>query len=102
MPPFPQSGQHTFYIYQTDGDTNSKKWLRIGTLSRPDMITDYPCQYHVTLDNMGVLRMHAGTVPYLTSNNQECLEKEGCVYRAELELQPNEVDKERDPFCGIH
>ncbi|MFN5239442.1 MAG: molecular chaperone [Aphanizomenon sp.] len=102
LPPFPQSGEHTFYIYQTDGDTNSKKWLRIGTLSRPDMITDYPCQYHVTLDNMGVLRMHAGTVPYLTSNNQECLEKEGCVYRAELELQPNEVDKERDPFCGIH
>lgn len=102
LPPFPQSGQHTFYIYQTDSETNTKKWLRIGTLSRPDIITDYPCQYHVTLDNTGILRMHAGAVPYWTSNNQECLEQEGCVYRAELELQPNEVDKERDPFCGIH
>jgi hypothetical protein len=102
LPSFPQSGQHTFYIYQTDSDTNTKKWLRIGTLSRPDIITDYPCQYHVTLDNTGILRMHAGAVPYWTSNNQECLEQEGCVYRAELELQPNEVDKERDPFCGIH
>ena len=102
LPPFPQSGQHTFYIYQTDNETNTKKWIRIGTLSRPDIITDYPCQYHVTLDNTGILRMHAGAVPYWTSNNQECLQEEGCVYQAELELQPNEVDKERDPFCGIH
>jgi molecular chaperone DnaK (HSP70) len=102
LPPFPQSGQHTFYIYQTDNETNTKKWIRIGTLSRPDIITDYPCQYHVTLDNTGILRMHAGAVPYWKSNNQECLQEEGCVYQTELELQPNEVDKERDPFCGIH
>ncbi|MEI6443779.1 MAG: molecular chaperone [Nostocales cyanobacterium ELA583] len=102
LPPFPQSGQHTFYIYQTDHETNTKKWIRIGTLNKPDIITDYPCQYHVTLDNAGILRMHAGAVPYWTSNNQECLQEEGCVYQAELELQPNEIDKERDPFCGIH
>jgi hypothetical protein len=102
LPPFPQSGQHTFYIYQIDSDTNTKKWLRIGTLNKPDMITDYPCQYHVTLDHAGILRIHAGAVPYWTSNHQQCLEQEGCVYRTELELQPNEVDKERDPFCGIH
>ncbi|HLP89045.1 MAG TPA: molecular chaperone [Nostocaceae cyanobacterium] len=102
LPAFPQSGQHTFYIYQTDPITNTKKWTRIGTLSKPDVITDYPCQYHVTLDNQGILRMHAGEVPYWTSHNEECLKQEGCVYCAELELQPNEVDKERDPFCGIH
>ncbi|MEA5553355.1 molecular chaperone [Anabaena cylindrica UHCC 0172] len=102
LPPFPQSGQHTFYIYQTDSETNSKKWIRIGSLSKPDITTDYPCQYHVTLDNQGILRMHAGVVPYWTSHNQECLQQAGCVYSAELELQPNEVDKERDPFCGIH
>ncbi|OBQ39898.1 MAG: molecular chaperone [Anabaena sp. CRKS33] len=102
LPPFPQSNQHTFYIYQIDNDTNTKKWLRIGTLNKPDMITDYPCQYHVTLDHAGVLRIHAGAVPYWTSNHQQCLEQEGCVYRTELELQPNEIDKERDPFCGIH
>ncbi|MEH1895901.1 MAG: molecular chaperone [Nostoc sp.] len=102
LPPFPQTGQHTFYIYQTDAETNSKKWIRIGALSKPDVTTDYPCQYRVTLDNQGILRMHAGEVPYWTSNSQECLKEEGCVYLAELELQPNEVDKERDPFCGIH
>ncbi|WP_242054917.1 molecular chaperone [Nostoc flagelliforme] len=102
LPPFPQTGQHTFYIYQTDAESNSKKWIRIGALSKPDVTTDYPCQYRVTLDDQGILRMHAGEVPYWTSQNQECLKEEGCVYRAELELQPNEVDKERDPFCGIH
>ncbi|MEH1966155.1 molecular chaperone [Nostoc sp.] len=102
LPPFPQTGQHTFYVYQTDAETNSKKWIRIGALSKPDVTTDYPCQYRVTLDDQGILRMHAGEVPYWTSQNQECLKQEGCVYRAELELQPNEVDKERDPFCGIH
>ncbi|MEH1866856.1 MAG: molecular chaperone [Nostoc sp.] len=102
LPPFPQTGQHTFYIYQTDAQTNSKKWIRIGALSKPDVTTDYPCQYRVTLDDQGILRMHAGEVPYWTSNSQECLKEEGCIYIAELELQPNEVDKERDPFCGIH
>ncbi|WP_243458346.1 molecular chaperone [Nostoc sp. UIC 10630] len=102
LPPFPQTGQHTFYVYQTDSETNSKKWIRIGALSKPDVTTDYPCQYRVTLDDQGILRMHAGEVPYWTSNSQECLKEEGCVYLAELELQPNEVDKERDPFCGIH
>ncbi|ODG96374.1 molecular chaperone [Nostoc sp. KVJ20] len=102
LPPFPQTGQHTFYVYQTDSETNSKKWIRIGALAKPDVTTDYPCQYRVTLDDQGILRMHAGEVPYWTSNNQECLKEEGCVYLAELELQPNEVDKERDPFCGIH
>ncbi|MEH1930901.1 molecular chaperone [Nostoc sp.] len=102
LPPFPQTGQHTFYVYQTDAETNSKKWIRIGALSKPDVTTDYPCQYRVTLDDQGILRMHAGEVPYWTSKSQECLKEEGCVYVAELELQPNEVDKERDPFCGIH
>ncbi|MDB9373404.1 molecular chaperone [Nodularia sphaerocarpa] len=102
LPPFPHTSQHTFYIYQTDTTTNSKKWIRIGALSKPDISTDYPCKYCVTLDNRGILRMHAGEVPYWISTSQECLKQAGCVYRAELELQPNEVDKERDPFCGIH
>jgi hypothetical protein len=87
---------------KVDNETNTKKWIRIGALSKPDITTDYPCQYHVTLDNQGILRMHVGEVPYWTSHHQECLQQAGCVYSAELELQPNEVDKERDPFCGIH
>ncbi|WP_414578768.1 molecular chaperone [Anabaena sp. CCY 9402-a] len=102
LPPFPHASQHTFYMYQTDVQTNTKKWIRIGALRKPDVNTDYPCQYRVTIDNRGILRIHAGDVPYWTSPNLECLTHEGCVYIAELDLQPNEVDKERDPFCGIH
>lgn len=102
LPPFPQNSQHTFYVYQTDPQNNTKKWIRLGAISKPDITTDYPCQYRVTLDDRGILRIHAGEIPYWTSTNQECLQQPGCVYRAELELQPNEVDKERDPFCGIH
>ena len=101
LPPFPQSNQHTFYIYHTD-ETNTKKWIRIGELSKPDVVTDYPCQYRVTLDSKGMLRMHPGEVPYWESSDQECLHQPGCVFRTELELQPNEVEAERDPFCGIH
>jgi hypothetical protein len=102
LPPFPQNSQHTFYVYQTDTETNTKKWIRLGSLNKPDFPTDYPSQYRVTLDNKGILRMHTGEVPYWTSDNPQCLKQEGCVFQAELELQPNEVDKERDPFCGIH
>jgi hypothetical protein len=46
--------------------------------------------------------MHAEEVPYWISDNQEWLKQEECVCRAELELQPNEINKERDPFWGIH
>jgi hypothetical protein len=28
---------HTFYIYQTDSEINTKKWIRIGGLSKPDI-----------------------------------------------------------------
>ena len=101
LPPFPQTNQHTFYIYHTD-ENNTKKWIRIGELKKPDVVTDYPCQYRVTLDKKGILRMHAGEVPYWESSDQKCLHQPGCVFRTELELQPNEVEADRDPFCGIH
>jgi hypothetical protein len=102
LPPFPYSNQHTFYMYKTEVETNTKKWIRIGSLKKPDVNTDYPCQYRVTIDDRGMLRIHAGDVPYWTSPDLECLTQEGCVYCGELDLQPNEVDKERDPFSGIH
>nr|MCM0588950.1 molecular chaperone [Gloeotrichia echinulata DEX184] len=102
LPYFPKSDKHTFYVYYEDRETNTKKWMRIGELRKPPVRTDYPCQYRVTLDEKGILRIHAGEVPYWTSNSEECLQQEGCVFLAPLELQPNEVDQERDPFCGLH
>ena len=102
LPDFPESGKHTFYIRSTDPQTNEQKWLRIGELSKPDVTPEFLCQYRVTLDEKGMLRLHVGEVPYWESNTPQCLLEEGCVFRTELDLQPNEVDKERDPFCGIH
>ena len=98
LPPFPKSGKHTFYFRAP----NTNDWMRIGELSQPSTKMEFPCEYRVSMDERGILRMHAGEVPYWTSNHKEALKEEGCVYEAELELQPNEVDKERDPFCGKH
>ncbi|MBD2616210.1 molecular chaperone [Nostoc punctiforme FACHB-252] len=103
LPDFPESGKHTFYICDTTNpETKDKRWLRIGELSKPDVTPDFPCQYRVTLDEKGILRLHAGEVPYWESNHQNCLLEEGYVFRTQLDLQPNDVYLERDPFCGIH
>ncbi|NJN11602.1 MAG: molecular chaperone [Richelia sp. RM1_1_1] len=102
LPAFPQNRRHTFYLYHEDTETNNNKWIRIGELEKPPITTDFPCQYRVTLDEQGVLRMHAGEVLYWTSESEECLKQEGCVFRAPLQLQESKVDRERDPFCGFH
>ncbi len=102
LPDFPESGKHTFYVRDVDTENNQEKWLRIGDLSKPDVTPEFPCQYRVSLDEKGMLRLHTGEVPYWESNTQECLLQEGYVFRTQLYLQPNELDKERDPFCGIH
>ncbi|MEM7552676.1 MAG: molecular chaperone, partial [Cyanobacteria bacterium P01_A01_bin.84] len=102
LPDFREDGKHTLYICDIDINTNKKEWVRIGELSKPDVTTDFRCKYHVSLDEEGMLRIHAGEVPYLESEKKENLKDEGCVFRAELQLQPNEVDIERDPFSGTH
>ncbi len=98
LPPFPHSKKHTFYLRYPTSD----EWICIGELVRPTQEPEFPCNYHVTLDNQGFLRLHVGEVPYWTASTPEGLQQDGCVYRAELELQPNQAKKERDPFCGIH
>ncbi|ODH02975.1 molecular chaperone [Nostoc sp. KVJ20] len=102
LPSFPESGKYIFYTRNIDPQTNEQKWLVIGELKKPDVTLEFPCQYRVSFDEKGILRLHVGEVPYWESDNQECLLEEGCVFRTGLDLQPNEVDKERDPFCGIH
>ncbi|WP_017714819.1 virulence factor SrfB [Kamptonema formosum] len=99
LPEFPRSGKQAFYFRKGKTDP----WIEIGQLSRPDGKTEYICKYYVTLDDRGILRLHLGEVPYWTSDRAEVLkEQEGCVFRAELELQPNDIDQKRDPFCGKH
>ncbi len=100
LPPFPRSGKHTFYFKFRNPQTN--QWELIGELPQPGGKTEYPCQYYVTLDNKGMLRVHAGELPYWTSDRADCLHQQGCVFWTELEVQPNEVDEKRDPFSGKH
>ncbi|KAB8334065.1 molecular chaperone [Scytonema tolypothrichoides VB-61278] len=100
LPPFPTSGKHTFYFQFHNPKSN--RWELIGELPEPEVKSEYPCRYYVSLNKKGILRVHAFEVPYLTSANPECLKQEGCVFRDNLQPQPNDVKAERDPFSGEH
>jgi hypothetical protein len=97
LPEFPESGRHSFYVRRPGGE-----WILAGEMAKPGGEAAYPRQYRATLDEEGVLRVHAGEVPYWTSNDPDSLKQEGCVYRAELGLQPRDADEARNPFSGIH
>ena len=100
LPPFPLSGKHSFYFQFRNSSANS--WELIGELPQPEINTEYPCKYYVTLDGQGILRIHAGEVPYRKANTIEDLKQAGWVFRTELDLQPPEVEDKRNPFSGIH
>lgn len=100
LPPFPASGKHTFYFQFRNPTSN--KWELIGELPEPQVKTEYPCRYYVTLSYQGILRIHPFEVPYWTSNSSESLKQEGCVFCDNLELQPNDIEATRDPFSGEH
>jgi hypothetical protein len=100
LDPFPLSGKHTFYFQFRL--LNSNTWELIGELPQPQIDTEYPCKYHVSLDEKGILRIHAGEVPYRTSKDEKYFLQEGYVFRAPLDPQPPEVEENRDPFSGIH
>lgn len=100
LPPFPASGKHTFYFQFHNPQSN--KWELIGELPEPEVKTEYPCRYYVSLNEKGILRVHAFEVPYWTSTNLESLQQEGCVFQDSLQAQPNDVKAERDPFSGEH
>ncbi|MEC4818142.1 MAG: molecular chaperone [Scytonema sp. PMC 1069.18] len=100
LPPFPSSRKHTFYFQFRNPQSN--KWELIGQLPEPEVKTEYPCRYYVSMNEKGIVRVHAFEVPYWTSTNPESLKEEGCVFRDALQAQPNDVKAERDPFSGEH
>lgn len=100
LPAFPTSGKHTFYFQFHNPKSN--KWELIGELPEPEVKSEYPCRYYVSLNKKGILKVHAFEMPYLTSTNPECLKQEGYVFRDTLQPQPNDVKAERDPFSGEH
>ena len=103
LPPFPQSWTtHFLCLSNRYVKPTAKNGYALAHSVNQILLQITLANIMLLLTIKGILRMHAGEVPYWTSQHQECLQQEGCVYCAELELQPNEVDKERDPFCGIH
>ncbi len=98
LPSFPRTDKHTFYFWCPDAE----EWVYIGELARPNFHSEFPCEYFAILDEHGELRIYAGQVPYWVTDDEEGLKQDGCVFFTELEMQPSEIDKERDPFCGIH
>jgi molecular chaperone DnaK (HSP70) len=100
LPPFPLSGKHMFYFQVYCPDSNT--WELIGELPKPKNKTEYPCEYRVTLDEKGILQIHAGEVPYREGDNKENLNQEGYVFRTAVELESSGVVDERNPFSGIH
>ncbi|AFZ02851.1 hypothetical protein [Calothrix sp. PCC 6303] len=100
LPAFPISGKHHFYFQFHNPKSN--KWELIGELPQPEIKSEYPCKYYVTLSAKGIIRVHAFEVPYWESLNSEDLQQEGCVFRDTLQAQPNDIEVKRDPFSGEH
>ncbi|AKG23009.1 virulence factor SrfB [Calothrix sp. 336/3] len=100
LPPFPASGKHSFYFQFRNPESNT--WELIGELPQPQITSEYPCKYYVTLNQQGIIRIHPFEVPYFISTSVECLQQPGCVFRDSLQPQSNNVETERDPFCGVH
>jgi hypothetical protein len=98
LPPFPRNDQHVLCARKP-----GEPWRPLGPVQRPQGVSDYPRQYRLSLDETGVVRLHAGEVPYHVSDNLEALrDHDGWVVRQELELRPRPTDEDRDPFCGKH
>lgn len=100
LPPFPANGKHAFYFQFHNPRSN--QWELIGELPQPDITSEYPCKYYVTITAKGILRVHAFDVTYWTTTNPEDLRYEGCVFRDTLQPQPNDIEAKRDPFSGEH
>lgn len=100
LPPFPLSGQHTFYFQFRN--LQSSQWELIGELPQPKVTPKYPAKYYVSLNEQGILVVHLFQVPYWTSTSLESLKQEGCVFRDTLQPPEEKSEQERNPFSGEH
>jgi hypothetical protein len=96
---FPERGKLMIYVREgVEGD-----WQLLGEIDKPTDNPVYRRFYRMTLDSEGILRLHAGEVPFWeTTDRQMLAHTEGCVYRHQLEQKSREPDMERDPFTGRH
>ena len=81
----------------------TENWVHLNVLDKPSDRPVFRRRYHLSLDEDGILRIHAGEVPYWESTDLMVLKKQpGCVLRRDLAQKPREVDEARNPFSGRH
>jgi hypothetical protein len=96
---FPDSGQLEIY----GRPCGSGDWKRLGAISKPLDEPVFRRRCWLSLDEDGMLRLHAGAVPYWESEQPDVLTAQpGRVWRTRLEQKPDEADEERNPFSGRH
>ncbi len=100
--PLPEFSQHTkqhlLYARKENGN-----WSLLGAIQKPTVRAEYPQDYRLTIDEDGRVGLFAGEVPYLTSDDPQCLVKQpGCVYSEEISSDSNDHNETRDPFNGTH
>ncbi len=98
IPNLAQGKEYGFFARRPGTD----QWIRLGMLHPMEDNGEYPLEYRVSLDQNGILRLHAGEVPYWTTESESGLKTPGRVYTTSLIMQPIKVEAQRDPFSGIH
>lgn len=98
IPNLNQGKEYGFFARRPGTD----QWIRLGMLHPAEDNGEYPLEYRVSLDQNGILRLHAGEVPYWTTESESGLKTPGRVFTTSLVMQPIKVEAQRDPFSGIH
>lgn len=98
LPDPPRGGSWTFH-WRDEAD----RLHLIGELPPPPRNGTLPVRYRATLDENGVLRVHAGEVPYWPAGSlAEAVAEPGRVLRTEMQLTAQQYKHARDPYNGRH
>jgi hypothetical protein len=98
--PTPPGIGRTWTFHRRDESGNL---TQIGELPVPPRDGDLPVRYRATLDEQGMLRVHAGEVPFWPADDLATVEAvPGRVLRARMPLTAQGYNTARDPFNGRH
>lgn len=98
LPDPPASGRWTFHYRDDKGGLH-----RIGEHTPPRRTGNLAIRYYASVDAAGDIRVHAGAVPFWAANSlAEVQNKQGSVYRAEMNSDFDDYQPGRDPFNGRH
>jgi hypothetical protein len=109
LPPFRRTTEgryyHDFFLGRPGFDT----WYLIGSVERPRSTSEYPCDYHATIDSEGYLTISQGEIPYRMparsgGNLRGLLSPTlaGMVVALDPVPKAEKIDTSRDPYSGTH